>query len=351
MNLIHQDFKSGKVKLKITDPDDLWYLSHLIDPGDMMRGKTTRKIKIGTGENAKMVKKPMTMTIEAETITFSSTGTSLRINGKVKEGPEDVPKDSYHALELELGSEIIIEKTQWLSYQKQKLQEAAERNYVYLLCLFDREEALFAVTKKIGHEVLLTLTGEVPKKRKTAEVKKDFQQEIINALEEYAQRYQPEHIILASPAFYKEELLKRITKAEIKKKIALAICSDVSERAIDEVMRRPELEEVLKHSRAREEQLLVEELLSEIRKGQLAAYGKKEVGKAVTAGAVRMLLLTDEQVQKEREQGRFAALDEQMKLVDHLQGKVRILSAKSESGRKLNGLGGIAALLRYELPA
>ncbi len=349
MDLIHKDFKAGKIKLRVTDLDDLWYLSHLIDPGDLLRGKTTRKIKTGQGENAKTVKKPMTLSIEAETITFSSAGNSLRINGKVKEGPEDVPRDSYHVLELEIGTEIVLEKPQWLSYQKQKLQEASERNYLYLLCLFDREEALFAITKKFGYDILTTLQGEVSKKRKTVEVKKDFQEEIIKIIEQYAQRYQPEHIILASPAFYKDELLKKIPAPELKKKIALAICSDVSERSIDEVMRRPELADVLKNSRARQEQLLMEELLLEIRREKLAAYGKKEVEKAVRAGAVRILLLTDEYVQQQREKGNFAALDDLMKMVDQLQGKVHILSAQSESGRKLNGLGGIAALLRYEL--
>ncbi|MBI1968428.1 hypothetical protein HYS49_00815 [Candidatus Woesearchaeota archaeon] len=86
----------------------------------------------------------------------------------------------------------------------------------------------------------------------------------------------------------------------------------------------------------------------EIRKFNITL--QREVEKAIHAGAARTLLLTDEYVQEQREKGNFAALDELMKLVDQLQGKVHILSAQSESGRKLNGLGGIAALLRYELP-
>ena len=82
MQLITSDFKKGFVKLKINDQDDLWYLSHLIDQGDLVRGKTTRKIKIGEGENAKSVKKTLTLSIEAETIEL--TENSVRINGKVK---------------------------------------------------------------------------------------------------------------------------------------------------------------------------------------------------------------------------------------------------------------------------
>ena len=57
MNLIKSDFKSGTVKLRVTELDDLWYLSHLIDPGDFIKGKTTRKIRIG--ETDKVVKKTL----------------------------------------------------------------------------------------------------------------------------------------------------------------------------------------------------------------------------------------------------------------------------------------------------
>ncbi|MBU1973977.1 MAG: hypothetical protein KKH52_01115, partial [Nanoarchaeota archaeon] len=146
MDLIKSDFKKGLVKLKVSELDDLWYLSQLIDPGDFVKGKTTRKIKIGDSENAKTTKKTLTLKIEAETINFSESGTSLRINGLVKEGPEDVPRDSHHTISLDEASEFTLEKVNWLSYQKQKLKEATEKKYHYLLCLFDREEALFALT-------------------------------------------------------------------------------------------------------------------------------------------------------------------------------------------------------------
>jgi len=346
MQLITSDFKKGIVKLKVTDKDDLWYLSHLIDQGDIIRGKTTRKIKIGEGENAKSVKKTLTISIQAETVEL--TENSLRINGKVIEETEDVPKGSYQSITLEETSEFSIEKPQWLSYQKQKLQEACEKKYDYLLCLFDREEVLFALTKKFGYEILTTLKGEVQKKAKAVEIKKDFQEEIIKTLESYHERYNPSAIILASPAFYKEDLYKKLPQSDLKKKIVLATCSDISERSLDEVMRRPELAETLKHSRARQEQILVEELLKEINRNDKAAYGWKEVQEAADSGSILKLLLTDDFIQKKRLSNEFAEVDRCMKIVDSLQGEIHIISAESDAGKKLNGLGGIAAILRYK---
>ncbi len=349
MDIVKTNFKAGTAVLRVNDQDDLWYLSTIIEPGDFIKSKTTRKVKIGDSENAKVTKKTITLTIEAETIQLAPETNSLRINGKIKEGPEDIPKDSYHAIALFENSEFTIEKPNWLEYQKKKLKEASEKKYNYLLCILDREEALFALTKEHGYTILVKIKGDVPKKSKDVEIKKDFQQEIIKALDTYAARYTPESIILASPAFYRENLFKAIKDDTLKKKIVLATASSVSENALDEVLKRPELRNVLKNSRAREEQLVVEELLTTINKEGPAAYGEKEVITAVDAGAISTLLITDEFIKTKREHNEFQNIDKIMKTTDALKGKIHIISSEHEGGKKLNGLGGIAAILRYKL--
>ena len=72
MKILSSDFKKGNVSLHIEDLDDLWQLSHIIDPGDLVKAKTTRKVKIGNSENAKVTKKTLTLTIEAEVANESS---------------------------------------------------------------------------------------------------------------------------------------------------------------------------------------------------------------------------------------------------------------------------------------
>ena len=349
MQITYKNFKEGKVRLIITELDDLWFLSHLIDQGDLVKGKTTRKIKIGEGENAKTAKKTYTLEIEAEDIKFSEDGNSLRVNGKIKEGSEDIPKESYHALSLEIGSEISLIKPKWLKYQQQKLEEAAEKKYTLLICLLDREEAIFVITKKFGYGVLAKISGEVPKKGRKVEIKKEFQKEIIHILERYYQRYLPQKIILASPAFYKEMVFSSITNKEIKEKIIQIDCSDVSEQAVEEVIRSSSLKDILKDDLARKEQLLVEDLLKEIRKEGLAVYGYKEVRESILAGAISALLITDEFIAKKRKEGLFQELDELMRVVEAVNAKMYVLSSKTDSGKKINGLGGIAGILKYKI--
>jgi len=349
MHLIHKDLKQGLVTIKVTDPEDLWYLSTIIEPHDIITGKTTRKIKIGDSENAKVIKKTYTLKIEAEKIEFNSTAQALRINGKVIIPLEDIPKGSYHTISVEVNEEFTLEKKQWLEYQLQKLEEATEKRYNYLLCLFDREEVLFALTKKSSYEILLTLKGDVPKKSHSVEIKKDFQEEIIALLRTYNTRFSPEKIILASPAFYKEDLNKKITDTEIKKKIILATCSDVTESNLPEVIASPELNSALQSSRSREEQIIIDELLKEISKDGAAAYGYEEVKQTILTGSIKTLLLTDTFIQQARNAENYDELDKLIKQVYSMQGKIYIFSQEQESGKKLHGLGGIAALLKYKV--
>ncbi|HLC81666.1 MAG TPA: mRNA surveillance protein pelota [Candidatus Nanoarchaeia archaeon] len=349
MEIIKSDFKKGLVSLRVTAKDDLWYLSHLIEPGDLIKSKTTRKVKIGDADNAAVARKPMTLKIEAETIALDDTGSALRINGKIKEGPHDAPLDSYHSLSLELGSEAAIEKDNWLSFQKQKLKEASEKKYNYLFCLLDREEALLALTEKSGYNILAKLRGDVPKKARKTEVSKNFYQDIIKSLKVYNDRYDPEYIILASPAFYKEDLMKEISSEELRKKIVLATCSDVTEAALPEVTRSQELAKILQNNRAREEELLMEELLKQIKNDGRATYGWKQVKEAIIAGAVERLLLTDEYIHLRKLDGSYQELDGLMQQVDNLNGAIHVLSIEFSGGQKLKGLGGIAAILRYQL--
>ena len=47
MKLLSKDLRKGYVKLTVENLDDLWYLSQIVDTGDLVKGVTFRKIKIG----------------------------------------------------------------------------------------------------------------------------------------------------------------------------------------------------------------------------------------------------------------------------------------------------------------
>ena len=202
------------------------------------------------------------------------------------------------------------------------------------------------------------------------------------------ERYKIQTVILASPAFWKEDLMKNLKDNELKNKIVLCACSSVGKNGVDEVLKREETKQALKSDRIAQEVNLVEQLMQEISKNNLAVYGLKDTDEATTIGAVDVLLITDALIQKTRQQGTyqfriikqtesgsisslelqrfekyfgkkpylarlnfrfFETEDALIKAADKMKGHVYIISSEHDGGKRLNGLGGIAAILRFKL--
>ncbi|MBI2654632.1 mRNA surveillance protein pelota [Candidatus Woesearchaeota archaeon] len=352
MKLLHSNLKKGEIKVLTQNLDDLWYLSTLIEPNDIAQGKTLRKIKAGSSEERakEAIKKPVFIKIQVEKVEFSKHTNVLRVSGVIKEAPEEVPLGEHHTFSIDENTAIAIIKENWLKYQLDKLKEAcAEKRSALLICVHDREEAYFALFKKYGYEILTHIQGEVQKKREENIKKENFYLIIINKLKEYVERYRIKQIILASPAFWKEDLMKELKDNELKQKILLATCSSATKNGIEEVIKRPEVREALKQERTAKEINKVEELLVEIAKSNLAVYGLKETQNAALMGAVKELLITDNFIQKSRMKNFYMEVENMMKSVDKTKGEVEVISSEHEGGKKLDGLGGIAAILRFKL--
>ncbi len=348
MKIISKSLRQGEVKVNVETPEDSWYLSQLIDSGDIISGKTPRKIKVS--EEADATKRMVFIALTVERVEFSKTTNALRVSGKVIEGPEDVPHGTYHTFSVEPGTVLTIQKEHWYGYQLDRLMEAAETKVAKIvICVFDREEAYFARMKRAGAEILSHIAGDVERKRTGVKVKKSFYEEIIKQLEQYDERYKLDFIILASPAFWKEDLFKVLKNDALKKKIVQATCSSVDEGAIDEVLKREEVQTALRQERTSKELVLVEKVLEEISKKGKVVYGVKQTEEATASGAVETLLVTDTLIQKLRQENTFGRVDYIMRSVDKQKGSVIIVSGEHKGGKKLDGLGGIAALLRYKL--
>ena len=68
----------------------------------------------------------------------------------------------------------------------------------------------------------------------------------------------------------------------------------------------------------------------------------KETKHAVNLGAVSQLLVLDTQVPKDD-------MGDTMDMVENMKGEVLVISSQHDGGKQLESLGGVAALLRYEI--
>ncbi|HDN68340.1 MAG TPA: mRNA surveillance protein Pelota, partial [Methanomicrobia archaeon] len=133
--------------------------------------------------------------------------------------------------------------------------------------------------------------------------------------------------------------------------------SSVGTSGFLEVLKRGAVERLKSEERLTREVRLLDKLMQEIskEKGGKAVYGKEEVWEALQFGAVETLLVSDEKLSAGEEEGEEAEEAEEerrevekiLKAVESGRGRVVVFSTEFEPGKRLNGLGGIAAVLRF----
>ena len=341
MKILKKDLKQGFVKVQITNNEDLWYLSHIIDEKDLVSGSSERKIKIGEEPNIKTVRKRVYLEIEIEKTEYEPENHSLRLLGQIRKGPEDVSLGSYHSFNLSVNDDITITKN-WLKYQVDKLYESQKESKQILVVIFDREKALFSELKKTGHKLVSEMRGGTSKK---SEEYKDneFYKEISKKIEEINHKY--DKIIIASPAFFKEYLMKQLN-SDLTKKIIQANVNSVDSTSIKEILKSENLNKSLQDFNASLEEKIVEEVMTEIQRDN-ACYGVSDVEEKISIGNVKKLVVSETYLKKMKEEGKYEKIDSLLKTADKMGADIKIISDES-AVKKVDGLGGIAGVCRWK---
>lgn len=341
MKIVHLDRKTGELKLQIDTLDDLWHLDKVINPGDEVEAHTLRTYKVGNREE----KKPVTIRVKAERVEFAKTSNRLRILGPIVWGePEEyVQLGKHHSIDAEPGERLKIIK-QWKNHEINRLKEAereSKKPKVRMIVL-DEEKALTAMLRAFGVEYGAEFYSSGSKRDENYE---KTQAEYFGKIMEEIGRH-PEKFIVAGPGFTKDNLKDFISKRkpELLKKIAFETVSYAERSGVNELFNRGVIERIMGEERFEREMKLVEELLVEIHKDSgRAAYGIKEVKRAVEAYAVGKLLVLDEYLRGDKE------AEAVVELADGNKAEIVIFSSEGDAGQKLKGLGKIAALLKFRM--
>jgi protein pelota len=208
----------------------------------------------------------------------------------------------------------------------------------------------------------------VPKKRAGRAADHDqglarFYALLLDALRRHVDLAQPRPLLLASPGFTAQGFLKFLlddaTRAADKAVLAnkanfLVVHSSSGHlHSLNEVLKSPGVMAKLKDTKYARETRLMDDFMARLRMDDGRAwYGPGEVEAAVEKGAVGkgggVLLISNSlfrsQVIEVRK--RWVALVDKVKAEG---GHVRVLSADHESGKRLESLGGIAAILTFPL--
>jgi len=351
MKVTHFNCKEGIAKLVPESLDDLWHLSKLAEPGDLAGAKSSRKIKLGGEQGRQSVRRESCFVrIKIKKVELDYTSSVLRLSGEVENEIKDIPTGSAHTLTVETKTTVELKKEKWKQHHITRLNKAKAKRFAssMLVCAFDDDGAAFASVSDSGlrelGEIELSLASKCSMKD-CVSPKKQYEN-LGAALRNFLDQLSPVGVVVASPGFWKDELVKvlKAKDAPLAKKVRVARVSVGRLAGVKELVKKGVSS---RESSVEEEAKLIEELQLRIAKNGAVTYGFKAVQKAVAA--VEKLAVSEKFVARLRRAGKYGEMEKLIDAVEAAKGRVIVVDSKSEAGKVLDGLGGVAALLRYRV--
>ncbi|KAL8704401.1 MAG: hypothetical protein Q9201_002427 [Fulgogasparrea decipioides] len=396
MRLTKQNFErdgSGYVTLFPEEPEDMvfhlpnspktdttltnskWYAYNLIRPKDLLRASALRRVttESSTGSTSS-TRVHTTLTIRVASLDFDPQSSQLHVSGRIAEETKFAKVGQYHTLDLELQRNFTLEKN------GEEAWDSVARGIIKESCDPVKSADAWAVVMQEGLANLAVLTGArtvlrqrvevaVPRKRGGHAGDHDkglekFFQTTLDTLLRQIDLNESKPILLASPGFTASSFQKFIldtatrtgNKALMAQKANLVVVHSSSGylHSLNEILQTPEVMARLKDTQYAREAKLMDEFMTLLRRDDGRAwYGPNEVEKAVEKGAVGrgggVLLISNAlfRAQDVAIRKRWVRLVDKVRDVEG--GDVRTLSSEHESGKRLDGLGGIAAILTFPL--
>ena len=271
------------------------------------------------------IKKTFYLGLDIESISFHLFTGKLRLTGVITRGPEDlIPLGSHHTLEVKLNTPISIKKQHWPKWAIKRVNQA-----------IDASKKLSAIIVVLEDD---TATLGLMRQKNIIQ----FYEKVIESIEKFDSI---QNIVIAGPGFVKNDFYDYIKdKHKDLAKIAIVEATGSGGRnGISEVLKKGTVEKLTAENRVALEMGAVDNLLVEIAKNSSkVVYGVKQTKNAINLGAVSELLILDTKVASEN-------MGDAMDMVENMKGEVMVVSSEHEGGKQLESLGGMAAILRYEI--
>ncbi|KUO40883.1 MAG: hypothetical protein AVW06_05050 [Hadesarchaea archaeon DG-33-1] len=250
---------------------------------------------------------------------------------------------------MEPGSTIAITKT-WRPDHLDRIGEAvrASRRPRVLLVALDDVSADLALVRQYGLDELGMISRPWAGKRYSVERESDerkFFHKLAAAMNDIISRERIRAAIVAGPGFTKDAFTAFLREKypELISKVRRDNISSGGRAGLYEIVRRGMVERVSREDRISFETSMMERLMTEIAKEGLATYGRADVERAASLGAIEKLLVADELLRQ-----REAGIEKVLERVRRTRGQVIVVSTDYDTGKQLLALGGMAALLRFK---
>ncbi len=347
MRLLHREPTTGAVRLRLETPSDLWRLARLVRPGEAVGASTTRRDPEAPADvaGAERVRRRVYLVVRAEQVEFHGFSQHVRITGPIVEGPFDLGR--HHTLDLAEGDDVTVVKPEPTAADRALLEEGLEGrgDATILVAAVDWGDSSIVKVRGRAIEPVADVRRTIAGKRLESGQGEKDRAAYVDELRALLAREAPSAtaVVVAGPGFLKEALVRRLAESlpEIAKRVRVYPTAEGGRVGVDELLRSGRASEVLRASVAAEEAEVVERLVQAVAGGRRAAIGLREVAEALDAGAAETVLvsenvLADPNVARTLERVRGS------------RARLFVVRAEDAPGRRLAGLGHVAAILRYD---
>ncbi|MDG6224706.1 MAG: mRNA surveillance protein pelota [Candidatus Thermoplasmatota archaeon] len=345
MRVLDRREDSDILSLRIDTADDLYYLSQIIGEGDRVGCQSLRRpeAKDDMVRSDSQPRRRVYLVIEVEGVEFQAFTDALRIKGRIVEGPPDVK--GHHTQVVEPGTVIDLAFKEPNGSVLEILEEAlkaSDRPNMIVISVDDSDCSIFRL-RDYGLEEVETLNAGAGGKMFPSG---DRWSSLIGAICETVRPMYMEGmpIVILGPSFVKERVRDHLLK-EMRvspPRIILLSASSGGLSGVREALSKGEsLQDVVRENRVVRESSMVDELFARIARGYGATYGPDQVRKAISSGAVEVLLISEDLFRDE----------EMRRLMDaarEIGASTMIVSAHHDAGKKFSRMGGLAAFLRFD---
>jgi protein pelota len=368
---------SGSVTLIPEEPEDMWHAYNLIRPNDLLRATAMRRVVTESLTGASTSKNvSTTLTIKVTALDFDTSSSQLHVSGRVAEENAYVRLGGHHTLDLEINRAFTLEKGDgWDSVAVQQLKDAIDTKGRAELWAILMNEGLanICVVSEYQTKLVQQVVIAIPKKRAASGDYDKAIRKFYGVLFETLSRAidlnntpvdSLKPLLLASPGFTAQNFLKYIkqqaetssgkTMPALLEKITVTHAASANLSALAEILKSTAVTSQLRDTKFARETQLLDKFYESLRKDDGKAwYGPSEVFKCVEKGAVGrgggVLLISNNLFRSLdiAERKKWVGLVDRVREVEG--GEVRVLSEAHESGKRLETLGGVGAMLTYPI--
>ena len=356
MKIIEKNISQGFVKVVPDSADDLWHLYNVIYAGDEVYAYSSRAIKTDTeGARPKSGERfSAFMGVKVISVGWVKFLGKLRVHGTICHAPDIVPTGAHHTISVALNQPVTIVKKEWPKHLLDRIIRASETEKPLLIISIDDEGFAIAETKQYGVEIRVEERMRLPGKHeadKRVEATKAYFKRALNSLN---QLWVHNHslIVVIGVGFVKGDFVSYLSEEakEMSKSIVdVKSVNNGGTSGIYEALRSGLLLKASHQLRIVDETETMEEVMKRLGKGEgTVTYGLEAVENAIMMGAVEKLVVADTTL-RDAEESKRLKLEELMHQVEKRNASLTVVSTEHEAGAKLIALGGIAALLRFQI--